>query len=302
MIVGYVSWGEKITFYIETCFSIISVLPDPAVDGITVLTDHPGMFRMFDGNAKVTIAPLPTETFHEWYGEWHYLFRAKIKGIQKLVELNPGNDLLFLDSDTFRGGDLAPVRECLANGGLCMHDFHGRLKDKPVVSNSWKKFWRGVGNRNWDGIEIGDDLAHRNSGCLGFPAGRAKELLDKALRLNDAILKAWKGKSPVHSTEEGVFSMVMDNAGEVMDISGIIGHYYRYKEVWQAEISEFLAKSRMNNNTLAEDIEAVKKFDFKTTPLDVHIPRWRKRTNRVMTRLLPDKRVRHFPDPYAIRY
>ncbi len=295
MRLSYLVWGGKESLFVEAVFSILTFLSDPVVEAVTVLTDKPEMFHLFEPSAKVRVVYIPPGEFTDWYGPSRYVFRAKLKGMERLVELHPGEDLVYVDTDTFRGGDMVVVKEHLAKGRFCMHDFEGRTHESLKRDRRWQRVFNQAKSLNLSGIEIGANPGHWNSGCVGLPGGKAKEMLEKVLRVNDATLAEWWGEG-VHFIEEACFSMVLEKAGQIMDVSECVGHYYGNKLLWDRKISDFLAMNRLKCRSLAEDIEAARDFDFKELPISCHIPTWRRRINGHLEKLLPDKRVRYFPE------
>ena len=298
MILGYVVWGEDEIRHIEAAFSILSFLCRSDVDEIRVLTDKPDLYALFRDEPRVNVLNIPSDDFCEWHGKRKFVFRAKIKGIEKLTRLYPGEDILFLDTDTFGGSHVMKVKECLKNGGFCMHEHYGRMNINQGLGKSRQKAWNRIKNRNLNGIQVGDDANHWNAGCVGLPGSRAKEVIENVLRINDAILADWEG-TPSNFTEEFAFSMALGAAGKVMDTANFIGHYFKNKSPWQAAIKRFFALSRLRGDTLRQIIEALECFDFKALPIQTHIPLWRRRINAMTMKMLPDKRIRHFAEETA---
>ena len=295
MILGYLLWGDRGDCSMECAFSICSFLSRQEVDAVCVLTDRPELLGVFSCHPKVRVHTVPTSDFIGWYGEKRFIYRAKIKGLQKLVELNPGEDILFLDTDTFCAGDAMAIRKHLAQGGFCMHHSAGNMNDDKGFGEDRRVIWHNLKNREWNGIRIGDDARHWNSGCIGLPGGKAKEVMENVLMLNDAILAGLKdGESPKLS-EEIAYSMILGASGEVMDVADIVGHYYANKAPWQNAIYRLFAECHAKGNSLEQDIEAVQNFDFWAIPIHSHIRRWRRRIDCYMKKLLPDKRIRYFP-------
>ena len=104
MLICYIVWGDNESYHLEAAFSIISFLSRGRAE-ILVMTDRPEFYRCFgDGLRVVEVAP---ETFAEWTGKHRFPWRVKIKGLERLIKLHPGRDLLYLDTDTFPGGRTA---------------------------------------------------------------------------------------------------------------------------------------------------------------------------------------------------
>lgn len=93
MILCHITWGDSPDIYIESVFSILTFLPDPAVEKIRVLTERPEYYRLVAN--RIEIAPVDEKTFTEWGGTHNFTFRKKIKGIEKLVSLGGGGHPLY---------------------------------------------------------------------------------------------------------------------------------------------------------------------------------------------------------------
>ncbi|MCC8189174.1 MAG: hypothetical protein LIP77_00875 [Planctomycetes bacterium] len=213
MIVGYVTWGDRVEVYAENLFSILTFLPDPAVAEICVFTERPEFYaRVRD---RIRLVPVTAEEMADWTGTVvppaspslrnaarPSCFRGKIRCVETLVALYPGQEVLFLDCDTFRSLPLGPVGESLEQGIPCMFDFCGLLSE--AVSRSNRAVWALIRGKTFAGFTVDEHSRWYNSGAVGLPAANAREIAARILRLNDELYAA----TGFYSAEELAFSFV----------------------------------------------------------------------------------------------
>jgi len=288
MIVCYVIWGNKLSLYAEAVFSLLTFLPDSHISEICVVTDHPNYLCMVEGS--VTIVPVDGQTFDGWGGNSNFLFRKKIKGIEKVVSLYPGRDVLYLDTDTFHGGDMAVIAQALAGNKVCMGDSSGYIGKAKDRNN--RELYAKIRDRTFCGYRVGEKSIRLNAGMVGLPAAHASEILADAIGICDELYKL----TGYVGSEEVAFSFALGKFAAVTDIGATIGHYWGNKTQWGGAIRDFLMEHALRCSSLAQMTQAAAAFDFKKMPTYTHKPKRHKQLVRLAEKFWPLTRQRYFPE------
>jgi hypothetical protein len=293
MILCYVAWGDRVDLYIESVFSILTFLPDPGVSAICVVAEKPEYYAPV--RDRIRLVPVDSATLAEWGGEKNFQYRKKIRGIDLVASLYPGQDILFLDTDTFHGGSMDAVAAHLAAGRVCMGDSYGYIS-KAMDRNN-RELYAKIRGRDFCGYHADEKSMRFNSGNVGLPAASARAILADALDMCDAI----HDLTGYYGTEEIAISFAMGkyalgNRDKVVDIGAIVGHYWGNKALWDLAIREFFAHHAVLQSPLEEMIAAARKFDTRKIPTYTHKPRHRKTVERWAARFWPFVRTRYFPE------
>lgn len=308
MIIGYITWGDRVEIYAESAFSILTFLPDSDVEEVCVITERPEYYAMFGD--RVTIVPITEQMFREWHGQLttecdnqmeskqaasrNYTYRSKNKGVEKLVELYPGKDVLFVDTDTFRGGSLRPIQEALTRGEYCLNELCGRIVRSKLRTT--RELWRKLRGRTFAGYTVDETSEIWNSGTVGLPGATAREVSQKAAAICDELYEA----TGFYGAEEIGFSFALTHYGKVIDTVGTIGHYWTNKKPWDDMIAYFLAKCHLAGMSLEDQMAAALQVDFRAMPVGIHHPKRRKQILRLTDRYFPLKRAKYFPDKIPV--
>lgn len=301
MILGYVTWGDSTDIYSESVFSILTYLSDADVDEVCVVTERPECYRALGD--RVNVVHCPPDQMREWAGEVipcklksprasvrPYSFRHKIKAVERIVELHPGRDVLYLDSDTFRGRPLRAVRDILERGASCMHAVCGLLHraHSRVNQEAWSVF-RG---KTFAGYAVDENSRWFNSGAVGIPGARAAEIIRSVVAINDEIYAL----TGFYNAEELAFSFGLGLHTEVVDVGDVVGHYWGNDRQWADMIVRFLARCHLEDLPLEERVRRAGEIDFAALPLYIHHPTRRKQILRFADKYFPLKRPRYFPE------
>lgn len=291
MIAMYVIWGDREDLYAEAAFSICTMLADPAIAKVAVLASNPALFA-FLGD-KVDVVPATPGEVAEWGGPRDFLFRRKIRGLQTISARYPGKDVLYLDTDTFRGASMRPVADAVGSGRLCMGDGTGYLAKARDSGN--RKTYRMLRGKTVRGFTIDETAERFNAGILGIPGGMVGEILDDALAMSDEIYDI----TDYIGSEEIAYSFTFQKRGPVQDIGNTVGHYYGNKAGWQSLIRRFFLLQFLQGADLETIVAESVKVDMTAAPTYEHRPRRRRQLLALADRFWPTTRRRHFPEQPA---
>lgn len=125
----YITFGEKPEIHLQAAFSIYSFLAQSSqVNTINLITDNPDFYKHLE--EQVNIILVTQEELIAWQGEYQFFWRVKIKAIEKLCTLYPGEPIMYLDTDTYVCGTLISIKRNLIAGSAFMHENEGFLSCK----------------------------------------------------------------------------------------------------------------------------------------------------------------------------
>src|ERR1700710_800580 len=95
------NFGENISYHTQTSFCIYSLLANCAdsVKTINVITDKPLFYNHL--KQQINIIPITENELTDWKGKYQFIWRIKIKAIEKICSLYPNCPVIYLDTDTF---------------------------------------------------------------------------------------------------------------------------------------------------------------------------------------------------------
>jgi hypothetical protein len=291
MIIVYAAWGTNIDYHLQTAFSIVTTLSSPCVERVVLLADdfrHYGFLR-----GRIDTIQLDTSTLEEWRGQDDYLFRIKIKAVQKAIQAYPAKDIVFLDGDTFCYGGLETLAAGLKDGKLFMHELHCLICT--AEDRTTRRFWNFVKGKSFAGIEVNTETPIWNSGVIAMPGKDAARLVDKVLEVNDDMYPRSSSTAKRYNfTEQIAFAMVLSQM-PVSASNSFIGHYWGNKPEWLMAIRNFFVESKLSGRSLDDDLVEVKRFDFWSIPVHVRRSKTLGRIERLAGKLYPLTKVRYIP-------
>ena len=288
MVTTYVTWGDREDLYMETAFSILTLLPDPDITTICVVTERPEFFSFLKD--RIEIIPISPQMLVEWAGPQNFSYRRKIKGIQRVIETYPGEDVLFIDGDTFRGKPLGAIRQHLAIGNVCMQESSGLLHKARDRNN--RTIWAQLNGKTFAGYTVDKSTIRMNSGTAGLPAKDAAVIIANVLTICDEIYSL----TGYYGTEELAICFGLALHGPVMDVGSFLGHYWGNKQPWDYMLRQFFTTQLLRAATLEEMVEAAARVDFTALPVYIHKPRRHRQLERIANRYWPLTRARHYPE------
>ena len=277
----YLVFGDEQRNHSQAYFSICSFLGQmEESDRVFVMTDMPKYYsRLGD---KINILELNPQTLIEWQGEYKFFWRAKIKAIEYVCNLNPHEETLYLDTDTFLFSDLNELKKQLKNP--VMHLNEGKLSE--LKSKTEKLMWQQVSNRNFGGLQILPKHGMWNAGVVGIPANKGQKICELALSICDDMLKENVTKRLI---EQFALSIAQSENGNLSPVDDFIGHYWSNKEEWNEAIQQFMLNSFLKNNTLQNDIDAIATFDFSKIAILKRTPNTQIRLKKLITKWFPSE-------------
>ena len=285
MTILYLTFGEKTEFHVQAYLSMLSfkrqLTPD---DRIVMVTTVPEVYKRVASWAD--IVHIDAKQIDEWKGKHQYLFRVKTMVIRQLITRYSNDHLLFLDTDTFLYGSLEQIRDLLNNGQAIMHKDEGVLCQMKGPS---LRMWKTVAGREYAGIVIGPEYHMWNSGIIGMPHEKMKEIIDDTLTMLDGMLDDGVDSFNI---EQFAMSVSMLTHAHVVEGDGFVGHYWGNKQEWLQLASELLLNSYMRDCTLEAELEQVVNILLSPTPIYIHHSNTARRLKVIIDRLFPDRDFR----------
>ncbi|MDJ0364316.1 hypothetical protein QMK33_04075 [Hymenobacter sp. H14-R3] len=283
MHVVYLVFGPNAANHTQAYFSILTFLRQPAaLSGITVVTDRPDFYARL--GARVRRLPVSAALLREWEGPHQFFWRVKIKALEAVAAACPGQALLYLDSDTFLGGQATDLTQALAANTALMHESEGELAALP--SKTERLMWQQLRGRPWEGISLAGNTLMWNAGAVGIPAGRTTAAIALALRLCDAWCAAGVTRRLI---EQLALSVALAETGPLAAASASIGHYWSAKPEWNQPIAAFLLASFLQTRPVEDEVAALAGFDFGAQPVKQRVKATRGRLEGLAERLFPNQ-------------
>ena len=277
----YLVFGDVQRNHSQAYFSICSFLGQMEdSDRVFVMTDMPKYYSRL--GEKINILPLNQQDLINWQGECKFFWRAKIKAIEYVCNLNPHEETLYLDTDTFLFSDLKELKKQLKNP--VMHLNEGKLSE--LKSKTEKLMWQQVSNRTFGGLQILPEHDMWNAGVIGIPAKKGQKICELALRICDDMLKENVTKRLI---EQFALAISLSENGNLSPVDDFIGHYWSNKDDWNEAIQQFMLNSFLKNNTLQDDIDAIATFDFSKIAILKRTPNTQIRLKKLISKWFPSE-------------
>jgi hypothetical protein len=278
----YLTFGDDPTAHHQANFSILTFLSDaPTVTTVNVFTDSPRHYRHL--GSRATIHPIDRAQLDEWMGAHRFFWRVKIKAIESLAAIHPGESVLYVDSDTFLIGGVSELATELANGRAIMHEVEGRLSE--MKQKTTQRMWRQVRGRTFGGIRL-DDEVEWNAGVVGVPAKDRGEVIRLALAICDDMSAA--GVTP-RLIEQHALSVALEHVYGLRSALPWIEHYWGNKEEWNRAIEQFFAGAALEDLGFEEKLAKVRAFDYQELPIRKIRRKGNERVRRIADVLLPPR-------------
>ena len=286
----FLVFGTNVRNHFQANFSMLSFLKQPEkLAGITVVTDAPAFYRHLA--AHVQVMAVDAATLHDWRGEFDFFWRIKIKALEAVARRQPGQALLYLDSDTFLHGSLPELARRLTEGEAFMHEREGALAQ--LRSKTDRRMWQQVRQRDFGGLRIDEGHAMWNAGVVGIPAGQAAATIALALRLCDDFSRAHVTPRLI---EQFALSVALAETGKLQPARPYIAHYWSTKSEWNEHIAAFLLESHLQQRTVAEEIEALQNFNFQCVPVKKMLSNTHWRMHHLVNRIFPPREIVYTPN------
>ncbi|MCL1074718.1 hypothetical protein [Shewanella dokdonensis] len=258
VIICYVAYGRKLEICQQLYFSILSLLKyDTNKFDIHILTDSPEHFSRL--SKYCIIHMITAQNISDWKGQYDYHFRIKLKALTLLTERYPENDILFVDTDTFHYAAPDPLITLLQQGVAVFHCNEGKL-----VKNRDNSLWAPLKYKEFSGIEINHNTYMFNSGVIGLPASKAKEILQHAINVCDQMCPELKIKGVV---EQLAISVVAQGKLDYQFADKSILHYWGNKSQWNELIRAHMAEVFLKDYDITNELSLLDNFDPIKIPI-----------------------------------
>lgn len=283
----YIIFGHNIHNHQQALFSIYTfLLQRKYIKTISVITDQPTMYtRLADEIEVISITP---QELLAWQGEHQFFWRIKIKAIEMMCAMYPGEPVMYLDTDTLLFNDIASLTNTLQNNAAAMHLDEGDLSK--AKSKTERKMWRQVGNKPWGNVSI--DAKHHmwNAGVVALPNTKNGQEVQTALQICDAMCAAGVTRRLI---EQYALSVSLQHYYLLQPAAGYIAHYWSNKGGWNQYISNFFITAFCQDLSHAAIMSRLEQADFKNIPLQVKVKNTKMRVQRLIEKVWPDKNLEY---------
>jgi hypothetical protein len=279
----YCTFGNHFNHHLQAGFSAMSFLQQRnQIDSINIITDAPAFYKHLSGHVNViTVTP---EKIKEWHGPYNYFFRVKIKAIQEIAAIYPGEPVMYCDTDTFLYSDISSLKADLLRGKAYMHEDEGLLSQRPGKSSI--RVWQAVKGKTLAGIETKADDHMRNAGIVATPNTQGGKDLELALKVCDEICA---NSGVLYLAEQYSFSLTLNHIYTAGDASPWIAHYWSNKPDWNQFILSWVAEQQFKGQNMEEMLAAFSRLDLSQVPVYVRRKSTAEKLNRLVDRIFPSR-------------
>lgn len=275
----YLVFGDELKNHIQTNLSLLTFLKAREISSVNIITDKPDFYNQV--SAYVKVIPVSDHQLAEWRGDYDFFWRIKIKAIELIANMYKGEDILYVDSDTFLFSENGnKIQEFLSNGYSFMHLNEGKLSQ--LNTKTEKKMWNQVKNNTFGGVRITEDTCMWNAGVISIGGAKSNQIIQLALAVCDDMLQANVTRRLI---EQFSFSVALNECSNLIPAENYIGHYWGNKQEWNNFITSFILKSYFRKRTVEEQIEDLKGFDFSAMPIFVKESNTKKRIVNLLNRI-----------------
>lgn len=286
MTIMYLTFGQKTEYHVQAYLSMLSFRRQTApTDRIVMVTTAPEFYRRAQSWAEVIA--IDDQQVSEWQGKHHFFWRAKIKAIEFVGNKYPDDDLLYLDCDTVLRGPIDWLKQQLGDGLGLMDTNDGHpmnMKTKTL------RMWQTIKGHTYSGITLGSQHNMYCAGVVGIPAAKRQETVATALTLCDGMLD--DQAEPIVIEQYSLSIALYEKTG-LVETRDCIAHYWATKDEWLEAALSLLAKSRLMEATLDDELRLFEAFDWASLPVYVHKSSTARRLRNLVARLFPDRDYRY---------
>ncbi|MBO9199934.1 MULTISPECIES: hypothetical protein [Niastella] len=261
MHVLYCTFGNHFHHHLQAAFSALSFMQQPNdVKSINIITDAVPYYQHM--SKHVNIIPVTADTITDWKGKANYFFRVKIKAIQHLAAMYPGEPIIYCDTDTFLFSKLSSLKTELLSGKSYMHEDEGALSQR--TGKHSVKTWNAIKGKEYGGLLMKPSDHMRNAGVVAFPNTQNGKDVAMALQICDEMIN---DGVPLFLIEQYSFSLTMQHFYTVGDSTPWIAHYWRNKQDWNPFILNWIAEQQFKQKTFDEIITEFAQLDLSQVPV-----------------------------------
>lgn len=252
----YIAFGDDTLIHAQFSFSIYSFVNQyPLVNSINIITDNEAYYNHL--KPLVNIITITADNLKEWKGKHNYLWRIKIKAIEKIALLYPNQQIVYLDADTFLYNDLQAMKNNLNKGLAVMHEEEGFLSKKKTKTQ--RIMWQQINGKTLGTVVMQPTDIMWNAGVIAFPNTSNCNEVKLALAICDDMCEVVPVK---HFVEQYAFSIALQKTYGLTAAKDCIAHYWGTKNTWNKLINKFFLEAyfcQWNQQTIAQKISEIDK-------------------------------------------
>jgi hypothetical protein len=287
MNIGYIAFGDHGDTHLQANFSILSIFAaaDCAVT-INVITNRPVYYSQL--STLIKIIEIDEQTLADWRGPHDYIYRIKIKAIEKINQLYPQQPVLLLDADTFMYRKISELNARMNCKTAFMHKREGKLSQ--MRWKAQKLMWKAMRNKTYAGVTILKKHAMWNAGVVLLPGPKNDITIALALQLCDEMLHSG---APVWLVEQFASSVAVSENFNLAEASEWICHYWGHKPAWNEYLRHFFATCHVEKLSILDQIERFKEFDVTSIPVSVRRNKGYQKIMEFAEKLFPLRHVQY---------
>ena len=281
----YLTFGNDTSIHLQAAFSIYSFLSEnKQVNTVNIITDNASFYSHL--GKMVHIITINKEEIIEWQGEYNFFWRIKIKAIEKLCHLYPGEPIVYLDTDTFLYNNIEFIQQTLSNNGALMHINEGFLSEKN--SKTEKKMWQQIAGKKFGDIIMHSKDSMWNAGVVATPNTQNGNDLILALKICDEMCANKVSKRLI---EQYALSLALDKTYGLVEAKSSIAHYWATKQLWNIKISALFLEAYFAQWGDAAIIKKVNLLSKERIPVFERVKNTNLRLKVIIDKLFPIKNI-----------
>ena len=282
----YLIFGIDATIHLQASFSIYSFLTQAGnIKSVNIITDHEEFYHHLGSHVK--IIKLTEAELEEWKGKYGFIWRIKIKALERICGLCPNEPILYLDTDTFLYGELGPADSILAGGQALMHENEGILSRKK--NKTQKLMWQQIADRSFGDLRMQPSDCMWNSGVVGIPNTQGGGDCRLALTICDEMCDQGVQNRFV---EQYALSLALSKCYGILEVKDRIAHYWSNKELWNRQINYLFIRAFMEQWSYEKIISEVARLDTGRLPV-FRIKNTNERLKEIVDMAFPVKEVEY---------
>jgi hypothetical protein len=232
----YLAYGPR-RLVESAAFSALTLLhasPGEYPFRLIAYTDRPQVF----GRYGVVCGYPPLAPLRERTRDHEYIHRLKILVAADCAERYDG-DVAFFDSDTYFMSSPNALLASLSASRSILHTKHWLIGDGVDVELDRAVRDSAFASPSLQSAQQSAELAMWNSGAIGL-SEESKALIPEVLRACDELYQAY----PHHATEQLAWSIVLQQATEIVPADDVLYHYWHGREEVTDRVVRFLHSHR----------------------------------------------------------
>ncbi|MEZ8141247.1 hypothetical protein A1OQ_01060 [Enterovibrio norvegicus FF-162] len=287
MILTLLTFGDRLENHYQASFAILTYLQSDLISKVCVVTDRPCYYKYFGD--RVDVIEIDQNKMNEWRGNHDFFWRIKMKAIETAAHHNAGQDILYVDSDTFYVRDMEKIVLGLSQGNSFMHENEGKLVE--MTSKTPRKMWQSLSGKTFSGVTINKETEMWNAGVIALSRKDAQHVISLAIDICDEICAT---DCPRRLVEQFAFSVALKDSTLLVAAENQIGHYWGNKPHWNEKIGDFFMLSILSGSSLEDDLKRIQHVDLDTSPTVYKEKSIKGKVKNFLDKIFPPKEVQYF--------